>query len=156
MKRLAAVRIRGEINIKPDIKETLKSLKLYKKNYCIVVPSNPTYTGMLQKAKDYITFGELNEKTFAVLLEKRGRITNKKRLTEDYLKKEAKTDLKTFAKDFMSAKKELKDVPGLKKFFKLHPPIGGFERKGIKKPYSIGGVLGYRKEKINDLILKMI
>jgi large subunit ribosomal protein L30 len=156
MKKLAAIRIRGDVNIKPDIKETLKSLKLYKKNYCVIVPSKPAHTGMLQKAKDYITFGELNEATFIKLLEKRGRITNKTPLTADYLKKEAKTDFKGFAKEFMGAKKELKDIPGLKTFFKLHPPIGGFERKGIKKPYSIGGALGYRKEKINDLILKMI
>lgn len=43
-----------------------------------------------------------------------------------------------------------------KKFFSLAPPKGGFERKGIKKPYSVGGALGYRGEKINDLILKML
>ena len=56
----------------------------------------------------------------------------------------------------MNFKKELKDVPGLKTFFKLCPPKGGFETKGIKQPYSLGGVLGYRKDKINELILKML
>jgi large subunit ribosomal protein L30 len=40
--------------------------------------------------------------------------------------------------------------------FALAPPKHGFERKGIKMPYSIGGALGYRAEKINDLIKKMI
>ena len=43
-----------------------------------------------------------------------------------------------------------------KKFFALHPPRRGFERKGIKKAFSVGGALGYRKEKINDLIKRMI
>ena len=31
-----------------------------------------------------------------------------------------------------------------------------FERKGIKTPYSIGGVLGFRGDKIGELILRMI
>jgi large subunit ribosomal protein L30 len=40
--------------------------------------------------------------------------------------------------------------------FRLSPPRKGFERKGIKKPFKIGGALGYRAEKINDLIMRMI
>ena len=40
--------------------------------------------------------------------------------------------------------------------FKLCPPKGGFERKGIKNPFSLGGALGYRAEKINDLIKRMV
>ncbi|MBW2996086.1 uL30 family ribosomal protein [Candidatus Woesearchaeota archaeon] len=43
-----------------------------------------------------------------------------------------------------------------KKFFRLHPPRKGFERKGIKLPFKVGGALGYRGNKINDLIKKMI
>jgi large subunit ribosomal protein L30 len=38
----------------------------------------------------------------------------------------------------------------------LHPPRGGFERKGIKVQFATGGALGYRAEKINDLIKKML
>ncbi len=38
----------------------------------------------------------------------------------------------------------------------LHPPRGGFERKGIKTPYSRGGVYGNRADKINELAEKMI
>ncbi len=43
-----------------------------------------------------------------------------------------------------------------KPFFALHPPVGGFERKGIKKAFTQKGVLGYRGAKINDLIKKML
>jgi len=43
-----------------------------------------------------------------------------------------------------------------KMFFRLAPPVGGFERKGIKLPFASGGALGDRGEKINDLIKKMI
>jgi len=42
------------------------------------------------------------------------------------------------------------------KCFALHPPRGGFERKGTKIPFKIGGAYGDRKEKINDLIKRML
>ena len=59
-------------------------------------------------------------------------------------------------KDIFSFKRKLKDVPGLKNFFRLSPPVKGFDRKGIKVQFSLGGALGYRKEKINDLIKRMV
>jgi large subunit ribosomal protein L30 len=37
----------------------------------------------------------------------------------------------------------------------LHPPTKGFKGK-IKKSYSAGGELGYRGEKINELIKRMV
>lgn len=40
--------------------------------------------------------------------------------------------------------------------FTLNPPIGGFERKGIKTAFSEKGALGYRAEKIDDLLKKMM
>ena len=42
------------------------------------------------------------------------------------------------------------------KGFALHPPIGGFGRKGIKLPFGLGGAYGYRAEKINDLLKRMV
>ncbi|MEM2121572.1 MAG: uL30 family ribosomal protein [Candidatus Woesearchaeota archaeon] len=52
-----------------------------------------------------------------------------------------------------------KRTPIVKKnslIFRLNPPRKGFERKGIKKPFNLGGAYGYRAEKINDLIRRMI
>lgn len=43
-----------------------------------------------------------------------------------------------------------------KEVFFLAPPKGGFERKGIKKSYVVGGALGDRKEAINELLQKMM
>jgi len=53
--------------------------------------------------------------------------------------------------------KLLKEKRGVKdkKYFALHPPIKGFERKGTKKSFKVGGALGYRGEKINELIKRM-
>jgi large subunit ribosomal protein L30 len=40
--------------------------------------------------------------------------------------------------------------------FTLNSPRGGFERKGIKVAFSHKGALGYRGEKISDLIKRMM
>lgn len=40
--------------------------------------------------------------------------------------------------------------------FFLAPPVGGFERKGIKRSFVEGGALGDRKDKMGDLIKKMM
>ncbi len=54
-------------------------------------------------------------------------------------------------------KRGKKDKDGnVKNIFMLHPPRGGFERKGVKKPFNLGGALGDRRVKMNDLIKKMI
>jgi len=50
----------------------------------------------------------------------------------------------------LEKKNKIKD-----KTFKLSPPRGGFERKGIKMPYKLGGVLGPR-DNMDALIKKMI
>lgn len=131
-------------------------LRLYKKHNCILVPNAQPYLGMIAKVKDNVTWGEIDEKTCLELFQKRAKLAKKTSLTDDYLKQKVKMDIPTFTKEFITFKKELKDVPGLKLFFKLRPPEGGFERKGIKQPFSMGGVLGYRKEKINELLMRMI
>ena len=57
----------------------------------------------------------------------------------------------------MESKRGEKGEDGkLKKFFRLSPPRKGFGRKGIKKAFSIGGGLGYRGEKMDDLIRRML
>ncbi|MBT4174944.1 50S ribosomal protein L30 [archaeon] len=155
-KRIAIIRIRGKQKMKSEVSDTLKMLRLYKQNGCVVVPSKATYLGMINKAKDYITWGEIDEETFKELITKRGRIAGNKLLTEEYMKENAKMGMDEFVKEFFAFKKELKDVPGFKCFFKLTPPSKGFGRKGIKKPFSMGGALGYRMNKINDLIKRMI
>ena len=72
------------------------------------------------------------------------------------MQEKVKMNYDDFVKEFFGFKKELKDIPGVKLFFRLKPPRRGFERGGIKKPFVLGGALGYRKNMINDLIKRMI
>jgi large subunit ribosomal protein L30 len=155
-KRLAIIRLCGDVGVKKEIKDTFQFLRLYNKFTCIVVPSSQVYVGMIHKINDYVTWGEINKETLKLLLAKRGKITKKEKFSENYLKEKTKLSLDDFSEQFVNLKKEFKDVPGLKNFFKLCPPRGGFEKNGTKKPYSLGGSLGYRKDKINELIQKML
>jgi large subunit ribosomal protein L30 len=155
-KAIAIVRIRGKTNLTKKINDTLAMLRLFRQNGCVVVPSTPAYVGMIKKAKDYITWGEVDEETMAMLLEKRAKVAGNKPLTEAYLKEKTKMSLKSFAVELAKGTKSLKEVPGIKPYFRLMPPAKGFERQGIKKPFSMGGALGYRKENINKLIQRMM
>ena len=156
MRKIAVIRIRGSMGLRRDVRDTMKMLRLYNKNHCIIINNSPNNVGMLRKIKDYVTWGEVDEKTFRELLMKRGKIIGKKSLTESYLKEKTKLSADEFAKEFFNFKKDLKDIIGIKLYFRLKPPVKGFERKGIKVPFSMGGVLGYRKEKINNLIIRML
>ncbi len=142
MKKIAMIRIRGLTGIRKEIRDTLNLLRLYKKNFCVIIPDLPVYVGMIKKVKDYVTYGEINAETEKELFGKRGQ-EYKGRLKDS----KGKIEYKKFV------------VFGNKKykpFFRLNNPKGGFERKGIKMPFSQGGVLGYRGDKINELIRKMV
>src|SRR3989344_1672014 len=141
-KRLAAIRERGLTEIRTKIEDNLRMLRLYKKNYCCVVPNMPVYAGMLKRAKDYITWGEIDDETFNTLVEKRG---------EEFKGKETDSKGKIKYNDFVVINNRK-----IKKYFRLNAPRKGFGRKGIKNPFTSGGALGYRGEKINDLIKRMV
>ena len=155
-RRIAVIRIRGNIGVDVRIETAFKKLRLFKKNTCIVINNKKDYLGSLRKIKDFSTWGEIDEDTFKLLLLKRGKLPGNKQFSEEYLKVKNKISVEDFVKDFFEFKKELRDIPGLKLFFRLGMPVKGFERGGIKVPYSLGGVLGYRKDQINDLIRRMI
>jgi large subunit ribosomal protein L30 len=155
MTKVAIVQIRGIIKSSERVKKTLKHLGLLRKNSCVIVEPTNSLKGMLLVVMDYVTWGEIEEQTLELLLIKRGRLAGNKQVTEEYCKKMSNITLKEFAKNIFNNKNKIRDLPGLKPYFRLNPPIGGLG-VGIKKAYSLGGALGYRKEKINDLIKRML
>ena len=58
---LAVIRIRGSVGLKKEIKDSFKIMKITRKNHCIVIPENKSTKGMLQKTKDWITWGEISD-----------------------------------------------------------------------------------------------
>jgi ribosomal protein L30/L7E len=68
---LAAVRIRGRVDVPEKIDATLDNLGLRKRNQIVLIEKdNEAKKGMLKKAKDYITYGEISKETAEELQEK--------------------------------------------------------------------------------------
>ena len=148
----AIIRLRGEVNLRPEIKSTLEMLRMHRVNHCIVVREDEHFRGMIQKVKDYVAWGKIDDQTLAMLLERRGRLSGNRRLTEDFLKE--KTAYRSFAElaaALNSGATSLKDL-GIKPIFRLHPARKGL--KTIKKTAQQGGDLGFRAD-LADLIKKM-
>ena len=51
------VRARSNVGVERTIRETMSYLNLSKVNHAVIIPENEQYRGMLQKAKDYVTWG---------------------------------------------------------------------------------------------------
>ncbi|RLF12466.1 MAG: 50S ribosomal protein L30 [Thermoprotei archaeon] len=154
-KLYAVIRLRGRVGVPPDIKLTLKTLRLTRNNHLTLVEATPSNEGLLKKASEYITYGEIYEETLALLLEKRGRLRGDKKLTLDFVKKLGFESFRDLARALIEGRVKLKSIPNLKPVFRLHPPSKGF-KGSIKKPYNVGGELGYRGSKINELIERMV
>ena len=154
-KRLAVIRIRGRVGLRKPVVETLQFLRLHRKNHLVLIDDRPSYRGMLQKAKDYITWGEVGAETIALLLKKRGFLPGNVKLTDALVNKYTKyKTMDEFAAAIASFNAELTDLHKIKPVFRLHPPKGGFKGK-IKRPVKDHGELGYRGAKIEDLIKRM-
>jgi large subunit ribosomal protein L30 len=65
---IAVVRVRGSIKINQRIKDAFNLLRLYNKNYCVVVKKTPVNLGMVNKIKDYVTWGEIDNDTYKLLV----------------------------------------------------------------------------------------
>jgi len=150
----AVVRLRGQVNIRYTIKDTMKMLRLHKVNHCVIVPEDPHFKGMVLKVKDYVAYGKVDSKALAELLEKRGRLEGGARLTEEYIRENSAYDsIQAFSEAVIEGKASFKDIPGLKPIFRLHPPRKG--HAGIKRTFQQGGVLGNHDKEINVLLHKM-
>jgi len=151
----AAVRVRGKINIKPDIKKTLELLNLNRANHCVLLEEKPNIKGMLQVAKDYITWGEIDKEVLSKLISSRGKIEGDKVLNEDFLKSATSYDkFDKLSTAIIENKFRYREIPNIKPIFRLSPPKKGYN--SIKRSFSKKGALGYRGKEINKLLEKMI
>jgi large subunit ribosomal protein L30 len=147
------VRVRGTTGVKKGISDTLEMLRLTRINHGVLVEDTPSIDGMLQKAKDYITWGEIDSETLAEVISKRGEFVGGKNITDELLAE--KTDYSSseeLANALINGDIKATDID-IKPVFRLHPPRKGYE--GIRYSIREGGSLGYRGESIQDLVKKM-
>jgi large subunit ribosomal protein L30 len=132
-KLIAAVRVRGTVNVKGSISETLKRLNLKHVNNCVVLMVTDSYGGMINKCNGYIAYGEVSEAVLGKMLKRAG--------------------INVAAKDIIDGKVEAKSLSEQMPI-RLHPPRRGYG--STKLGFNQGGTLGYMGESINSLISRMV
>jgi len=116
-------------------------LRIRKKYSAVLIKPTPENLSLLQKLRNNVAFGTIDKETLEELIKKRAVPLDKK--------------TKINAKAIVDGldKKSLAEL-GVKPFFRLHPPRKGIESK---KHFGVGkGVLGDNREKINDLVRRML
>lgn len=146
--KIAVIKITGSIDASADERRTLKLLKLNKKNVCVLIDDRPEIRGMIKKVKRYVAAGEIDQETLKELIEKRGKTAGNKRILSISLERIA-----DWSKRFILGNADFKEL-GIKPFFRLHPPRGGF-KKSTKLLWP-QGILGWQSKAINQLIKKML
>src|SRR3989344_3088403 len=114
----AVIRIKGSVGVKKDIEYTLELLRLYRKNHCIILREDGNTKGMLQKVKDYVSWGEIDNDILQILLEKRARKVGDEKITAEEIK---------HTLIGMQSGKNLQSL-NIKPVFRLTPPSKGFKK----------------------------
>jgi large subunit ribosomal protein L30 len=146
------IRVRGTIHARHDIRETLEFLHLSRPNHATIVPERPEFKGMLAAVQGYVTWGEAEPATVTELLRVRGETEEGAALAAAPTAGAKATDLGDITKTVLES--GLSRADGVRPLFRLKPPKGGW--RSTKRPFSLGGALGYRGRAINDLARKMI
>lgn len=147
------VRIKGTVNIPRWAQTTLDGLNLDRRFRATIVPESDEYLGMLRRVKEEVAWTKADAGIVKELLEKRGRKTGYKPLTKSDLPKEYKS-IDDLATAMAGDKVVMSKLEGIKPWFALGPPKGGFKRK-TKTQYAQNGVLGEDGE-LAEIVKRML
>jgi len=154
-KCIVAIRIRGTVSASMQVRETLQMLHLTRNNYAVLIDSRPSFLGMISTVKDYVTYGEASKETITALIKEKARLAGDKKLTDEYAQKVGYKSIEELAQAVFDSHVEYWKLTNIQPVFRLHPPSKGFKGK-IKRSYGSGGELGYRGDKINELLNRML
>ena len=152
------VRMKGTVNIPNWAKITLDNLHLDKKFRATLIPENEQTLGMLRKIKEIVAWTSVEEAFIREFVEKKGRHTSTKLLSSSINKSETDQpttpDIDKVISDISKNDSFLSKISGLKPWFALNPPKGGFKRKS-KLLYSQNGILGENRDLV-ELVKRMM
>lgn len=70
---IAVIRIKGQIGVKHDVKDTLYRMRLRRKYSCVVLEPTKENLGMIKKVRNFVSYGEISKETYEELVKKRGK-----------------------------------------------------------------------------------
>lgn len=147
------VRIKGTVNIPRWAQTTLDGLNLDRRFRATIVPESDEYLGMLRRVKEEVAWIKADAGIVKELLEKRGRKTGYKPISKSDLPKEYKS-IDDLAAAIADDKVAMSKLEGIKPWFALGPPKGGFKRK-TKTQYAQNGILGEDGE-LAEIVKRML
>ena len=138
---ILVIRIGGLVDMTKEFQEMLFRFRLRRKYSAVLIQPTIINIKLLKKLRNHIAYGEINKETMKELIEKRGISLDKSKKInpEKVMNQLEKNPLNS----------------DIKPFFRLHSPRGGIDSKkhfGVSKK----AVLGDNKEKINDLVRRML
>jgi len=151
----AVVQLRGEVDMRASVEDTLSMLNLHRVNHATLVPETDTYAGMIAKVNDYVAYGEPSLETVKTLVSKRAEpIEGDADVDDEWVAENTDyDDVDALARALYNEETTLRDE-GLSPVLRLHPPRGGHQ--GIKQPQSEGGQLGKQSTgQVDDLLERM-
>ena len=147
------VRIKGTVNIPRWAQATLDGLNLDRRFRATIVPESNEYLGMLRTVKEEVAWTKADAGIVKELLEKRGRKAGYKPITKTDIPKEYKS-FDDLAAAIAENKVAMSKLEGIKPWFALSPPKGGFKRK-TKTQYAQDGILGEDGELV-EIVKRML
>ena len=153
-KAYLVVRIKGQADVPYWANTTLNLLKLEKKYRAVILPVKDNTAGMLKKIQHYISWQEIDTKTTKELLDKKGRRTGYKKITNKDISEAGFKTIDDLAVSLSEGKISMSKIKPLKPWFALSPPKQGFKRS-TKRLYGQKGILGHNKE-LTSLVKRMM
>ncbi len=151
---LLVVNVHGMINSPAPVRKALEELKVGRRFSASVVPDDPATLGALRLCKDRLVWAPLDAELLAALLEKRGMVSSTKALDKPFLKGIGYGGYQELAARMVKEELRLSEVEGLRPFFRLAPPKGGF-RLSMRRASSEGGILGMNP-RLGELVKRMM
>lgn len=151
------VRMKGTVNIPNWAVVTLENLHLQKKFRATLVPENDQTLGMLRKIKEIVAWTSVEEGFIKEFIEKKGRVSYSKLLSAQKDNSENKStsdSVNNIVSEILKNESFLTKIGGLKPWFALNPPKGGFKKKS-KLLHSQNGILGENKDLV-DIVRRMM
>jgi large subunit ribosomal protein L30 len=151
---LLVLNIHGAINSSGPVREALEELKVVRRFSASVVPGDASTLGTLKLCKEHVAWAPVDVELLAALLRKRGMVSETRALDTESLKKMGYKDHDDLAAKMVKGEMRLSAIEGLRPFFRLAPPRGGFKRS-MRRASSEKGLLGSNPQ-LGELVRRML
>ena len=141
MKLLLVVNIHGAINSSSGVRKAMTEMKVIRKYTASVVTDDATTVGMLKLCKGYLAWAQADLELVSLLLKKRGMVSESRSLDPASVKALGYKDHDDMAEKMFKAGVRLSALRGVRPFFRLAPPRGGF-RTSTRRQFGERGTLG--------------